>query len=96
MKKSVVTVLFAFWVAAAWADDSSYVLRVDGLACPYCAYGVEKKLKRIDGVTSIDVDLENGLVTVQVKEGISLDEAETRTLLNDAGFTFRSMTRKVN
>lgn len=30
--------------AAALAAGPSYRLAVDGLACPFCAYGIEKKL----------------------------------------------------
>jgi len=69
-------------------------MRVDGLACPYCAYGVEKKLKAIEGVEKVHVDLNKGLVTVDVKAGTELTEAQMKQLFQDAGFTFRSMTRK--
>ena len=54
----------------AWAACTHYEMRVDGLACPYCAYGIEKKLAAIDGVHNLDVDLENGLVSVDVNDGV--------------------------
>ena len=31
----------------AWSAELRYMLRVDGLACPYCAYGIEKKIKAL-------------------------------------------------
>jgi mercuric ion binding protein len=96
VRQTVVATLLMLWVALSWADDSRYVMRVDGLACPYCGYGVEKKLKRIDGVNSIEFDLDKGLVVVEVREGVSLSEADMRKLFNDAGFTYRSMTRSEN
>ena len=75
----------------AWAACTHYEMRVDGLACPYCAYGIEKKLTAIDGVHNLDVDLENGLVSVDVSDGVVLTEADMKQLFDDAGFTFRSM-----
>ncbi len=80
------------WSVLALATGTRYTMRVDGLACPYCAYGVEKKLKKIDGVEAIDVDLDHGLVTVDVREGVTLDERQMVDLFKQAGFTFRSMT----
>ena len=73
------------------AAGSHYKIRVDGLACPYCAYGIEKKLKKIPGLSNIKVDLKKGLVSVDVKEGVALSEKQMRTLFKDAGFTYRSM-----
>ena len=80
------------WSAAAFADGTRYELRVDGLACPFCAYGIEKKLNAIDGVDEVDIDLNHGLVTVYVIEGTSFNDSQMTELFNDAGFTYRSMT----
>ena len=85
-------VLSLGWSAAAFADGTRYELRVDGLACPFCAYGIEKKLNAIDGVDEVDIDLNSGLVTVEVTEGAALNDSQMTELFNDAGFTYRSMT----
>ncbi len=85
-------VLSLGWSAAAFADGTRYELRVDGLACPFCAYGIEKKLNAIDGVDEVDIDLNSGLVTVDVTEGTALNDSQMTELFNDAGFTYRSMT----
>ena len=38
MKKLIIAMAVAvFWNAAAYAAGTLYELRVDGLACPYCA-----------------------------------------------------------
>ncbi len=85
-------VLSLGWSAAAFTDGTRYELRVDGLACPFCAYGIEKKLNAIDGVDEVDIDLNSGLVTVDVTEGVVLNDSQMTELFNDAGFTYRSMT----
>ncbi len=95
MKTRLLITLLAAWLSqVAFAAGVEYQMRVDGLACPYCAYGIEKKLKAIDGVKKVHVDLDKGLVTVDVKEGTELTEAQMKQLFQDAGFTYRSMTRK--
>lgn len=94
MKRYLVVLLLLLWSLAALAAGTQYAMRVDGLACPYCAYGIEKKLKQIEGVERIDVNLEKGLVTVDVREGVTLTEPQMKQLFKDAGFTYRSMTKQ--
>ena len=92
MRKTIALMIVVLtWSIAALAEGTQYRMRVDGLACPYCAYGIEKNLKKIDGVENIDVDLNNGLVTVNVSVGVTLTDAQMAKLFTDAGFTFRSM-----
>lgn len=76
---------------AAFAGETLYKIRVDGLACPYCAYGIEKKLNQIDGVRLVDIDLEKGVVTAQCAEGVTLTDVQVEKLMDDSGFTFRGM-----
>ena len=91
MKKMIVMILLALiWSVGALAAGTQYQMRVDGLACPYCAYGIEKKLNAIVGVEKIDIDLENGLVIVDVTDGVKLSDERMTELFNDAGFTYRS------
>ncbi|MGQ0752119.1 MAG: heavy-metal-associated domain-containing protein [Betaproteobacteria bacterium] len=69
--------------------SQGYKLRVDGLACSFCAYGVEKKLNAIKGVQRVEVDIATGTVTVTRAEGVSLDETAAKKAVKDAGFTLR-------
>lgn len=70
----------------AWADET-YRLQVDGLACPFCAYGIEKKLNDTDGVESLDIRINEGVVLVTVREGADFDEARAKRIMEEAGFT---------
>ena len=74
---------------AAQAKPMTYELTVDGLACPFCAYGIEKKLGAIDGVTGIEVDINKGVVRVTMAEGAKLQEPAARKAVKSAGFTLR-------
>ena len=40
-------------------------LQVVGMCCNRCVVAVEKALNKIPSVRQVDVDLENGLVTIQ-------------------------------
>ena len=78
--------LFLIFSPAALAASPAYQLRVDGLACPFCAYGVEKKLIAVNGVKTIEIDIKSGTVTVTMTDGATLDEATARTAVEAAGF----------
>jgi len=92
MKKHIIIlVLSMLLIAPAFAAGTHYEMRVDGLACPFCAYGIEKKFKAIEGTSDISIDLDKGLVKVNLTEGKTLTEEEMTTLFNDSGFTYRSM-----
>lgn len=78
---------------AALAGQSVYKLRVDGLACPFCAYGVEKQLKAVKGVEKVDVDIKTGSVIVTVAEGAVFDKATAKKAVTDAGFTLRGFEK---
>ena len=85
-------VLVLGWVlisASAFAAQQAYKLRVDGLSCPFCAYGIEKKLNAIKGVQGVGVDIASGTVSVTMAEGASLDEAMAKQAVKDAGFSLR-------
>ncbi len=73
------------------AAPQVYQLTVDGLACPFCAYGIEKQLTALEGVQSIEVDINEGLVVVTMAEGAEIAEADLQQAVNDAGFTLRKV-----
>jgi len=75
----------------SFAAGTQYQLRVDGLACPFCAYGIEKIFIRTEGVESVDIDLKNGLVIVNTLEEKKFSEDELKTIIDDTGFTMKSM-----
>jgi len=75
--------------AAAFAAQSRYQLKVDGLACPFCAYGIEKQLTRTDGVKDIDIDINAGTVTVTMADGAKMTKDQASRIVEDAGFTLR-------
>lgn len=77
-------------VSHAWAEEPVYHLGVDGLACPFCAYGIEKQVQKLDGVAQVDTSVKQGRVIVTMKDGKTLDEAQAKQAVEKAGFSLRS------
>ena len=78
------------FAAQAQYHQARYQLKVDGLACPFCAYGIEKKLTHTDGVKDVAVDINSGIVTVTMAEGATLTQDRARKIVKDAGFSLRN------
>jgi len=79
--------------ASALAAGNQYTLGVKGIACPYCAYGVEKRLNKVDGVENVAVDIGDSVVRVTMTEGSTLTESRARTAVKEAGFTLHSFSQ---
>ena len=62
-------------------------LRVDGLACPFCAYGLEKKLRALAGVQDVSIDINRGKVVLEVAGSELPDLEAVREAVKKAGFT---------
>lgn len=91
-----VFLFMASWTAPAYSGDQNavYTLQADGLACPFCAYGIEKQLSTIEGVKSVDTEIKSGTVIVTMHDGASLDEAVAKEAVDAAGFTLREFKRE--
>jgi mercuric ion binding protein len=98
MLKYVLVILIMF-TPQLWAQESQYNVGVDGMACPFCVYGLEKQIKKIDGVSAVKTDLERGEIVVSVKKGNNLERDSIDKAVNNAGFNVRSfeqLTKETN
>lgn len=75
------------------ADGRRYVnVEVDGLACPFCAYGLEKKLKNIKGQENLYIDIQHGYATFNVPADSKITKEKINKIVEEAGFTARKVT----
>jgi len=56
------------------------ILNVENIKCGGCVNSIQSKLKEIDGVSDVDVDIENGIVDIKT----SADDDATRSVLAKA------------
>ncbi|MGB5983605.1 MAG: heavy-metal-associated domain-containing protein [Nonlabens sp.] len=61
-KISYILILFIGFTALAQTQEGRDLVevQVDGLGCPFCAYGLEKKFKEFKGIDDIAIDIETG------------------------------------
>ncbi len=62
-------------------------IQVSGMTCPFCVYGVEKKLGSMPGVEKVRVSLKDKKAEVVMKPGQKADLKAIRAAITDAGFT---------
>ena len=72
-------------------EDPDIIIEVDGIACPFCAYGIEKRLRKIDGVAELSVLLEEGRIQLRLDERATVSEERLREAVTEAGFEARSI-----
>jgi copper chaperone CopZ len=102
MKRLVALALltFALWFpdalhgqTASPPQGDSLRLNVDGMVCSICAFGVERRLKRLDTVEDVHVNLDSGLVVVTLRPGGSVTDSTLADEVRRAGFSLRGVTR---
>ena len=71
--------------AASFAQIEEVRIGVDGLTCNLCAAGLERSLRKLDGVSSVQVALADETATVQLKAGAGFDPDQFRTAVRNAG-----------
>lgn len=86
--------LLAAGASPASARDVQYVMRVDGLVCPFCVATSEKALRNIDGVRRVTSDLKDGTITVCADaDKVAFTDAQLTELFRSKGFTYRGMAK---
>lgn len=70
------------------------VVTVQGMQCPFCAYGIQKHLKKVAGVRSVDVDLEKNQAIVTFAPDAKVTDADLQQAIRKAGFTPGKIERK--
>ncbi len=64
-------------------EQPSLIYTVPGASCAHCRTAIAGEVAEVEGVSSVDVDLESKRVTVY---GEWLDDAAVRRAIGDAGY----------
>ena len=87
-------VLFTSLSLCGAAAADTIQATVNGMVCGFCATGIEKTFRAQPEVKSIDVDLENKVVTIHTREGQTMDDSKIKKLLRGAGYSVTGIVRK--
>jgi copper chaperone len=63
--------------------SENLILSVPGVTCEHCRTAITKEVGMVTGVESVDVDLEQKVVTVR---GLDLDDGAVRAAIDEAGY----------
>ncbi|MBT5472423.1 MAG: heavy-metal-associated domain-containing protein [Nitrospina sp.] len=93
MKKNLIVALLCllliyFSGADVSAKDATQkvMIKVEGLYCPFCSYGLEKQVKKIEGFKSVQINIKEGTAEIEFKSGVEISEKAILTAVEDAGF----------
>lgn len=92
MRASItLTLILLFAGTSAAAEGQPWIKQtVYGMDCAPCAYAMERSLGRISGVTSVEVNLNQGLATLHLANDAEPDIGEIREITRRNGFTPRA------
>lgn len=85
MTTAVAAALLAAAAAGAQVREATVVVR--GMSCPFCAFGVEKKLGAVPGVGRVKLTMKTGRAELRAVEGGSIELAAVPGAVRKAGFT---------
>ena len=89
---STAVMLLALSTTAYAAHPSGTIYAgVNGLVCDFCARALEKTFGKEEAVESINVDLDEKMITIHLNEGHTLDNKTVMQLITDAGYDVRDI-----
>ena len=68
-------------------------LKVDGMVCPFCAYGLEKRLGEIASIDAVLIRISDGLVQIRTKEDQELTDEVLKDAVKKSGFSLTEIER---
>ena len=77
----------------SYAKDANVVAHISGLVCDFCAHALEKVFSKNDNVDRIEVDLNDSVTRIWLREDKSIDNATVTKLIEDAGYNVESIER---
>jgi cation transport ATPase len=89
MKKIFALGFLAFSTLAAHAEYEQVNLTVFGMDCAPCAHAIHVSMKGIQGVSTVDVDLNTGLVSIKLAPGNNAAMRQFNEAVEKNGFTHK-------
>ena len=82
-------IIVAAQTAGKTGMNPKMTVQVDGLTCPFCAYGLEKRIKAIPAVQKSIISLEDGTVVLIPRAGQHIGIDKVKEAVIAGGFTPR-------
>ncbi len=89
MNKALVLAGIALCSLSAHAEYNQVNMTVFGMDCAPCAHAIHVSMKGIEGVNKVDVDLNTGLVAIQLAPGNAAAMQQFNQAVEKNGFTHK-------
>jgi copper chaperone CopZ len=89
MKRILAAGFLALSTLAAHAEYEQVNLTVFGMDCAPCAHAIHVSMKGIQGVSTVDVDLNTGLVSIKLTPGNNAAMRQFNEAVEKNGFTHK-------
>jgi cation transport ATPase len=89
MKSIVAAAILTLSSLSARAEYQQVNLTVFGMDCAPCAHAIHVSMKGIQGVNTVDVDLNTGLVSIKLSPGNSASMRQFNQAVERNGFTHK-------
>lgn len=91
MKKTIIMTLVIGMItminSTAQNTMDQFQVQVDGLGCPFCAYGLEKKFNELKGIKKVKIDIETGDFSFAYPAEKALSMETVLSQVEKAGYT---------
>ena len=99
--KFTITIILLFFTLITFSitksqeklENEVLSISVNGLVCDFCARSIEKLFSKKESVKSINVNLEQMLITISLKKGKSLNDSIITKVITDSGYDIREIRR---
>lgn len=83
----MMTVINTNILHAQSSDVDQFEVKVDGLGCPFCAYGLEKKFNELKEIEGVSIEMETGMMTFSYPTSEMLTAERVEQQVDAAGYT---------
>ena len=102
MKFHFITICLIFFMLVTYKkiksqnkiENEVLSISVNGLVCDFCARSIEKLFSKKESVKNINVNLEEMLITINLKKGKSLNDDMIRQVIRDSGYDIKEIKRE--
>lgn len=95
---SFLSIAILFLSAALVHAEHTNIIELDvlGMTCPFCVYGLKKKLEKLPDIKQADVSLKDNKVRLTLEPGVISDEALYIEAIKKSGFTSDGISHYVH
>ena len=102
MKFHFITICLIFFTLTTYTkiksqnkiENEVLSISVNGLVCDFCARSIEKLFSKKESVKSINVNLEEMLITINLKKGKILNDDIIKQVIRDSGYDIKEINRE--